>query len=334
MSTQPQIAVLGAGSWGTALALLLARNGVRVSLWSHSPEHVAAMLSANENSDYLPGRSFPETLSVSADLGVAMQASSLLLAVPSIAFRSVLNQIKPLLRNQHAVFWATKGLDHERSELLHEVAEQILPEATPRGVLSGPTFAEEVANGMPTAITLASTHGQASTQMIEYLCNERFRVYSSEDITGVELGGALKNVLAVAAGISDGLGYGANARAALITRGLAEIMRLGAAIGANPETLMGLTGMGDLVLTCTDNLSRNRRFGLSLGKGVGFDEAKAAIGQAVEGADTAKVVMRMADKHAVDMPICEQVYRVLYENLPPREAVEALFSRQIRAESD
>lgn len=327
------IAVYGAGSWGTALALQLARNGLDVLLWDINPEHVANLNRQRENAHYLPGIAFPDKLQCSADLPmVAAFADDHLVVVPSHVFRDMLRKLSPLLSAKDAVFWATKGLELESGKLLHQVLEEELLQCRAYGVVSGPTFAAEVARGLPTAMTVAANQPALAQAVAAAFSAANYRAYLSNDVLGVELGGAVKNVLAIAAGISDGLGFGANARVAIVTRGLAEIMRLGAKLGAQPETLMGLAGVGDLVLTCTDNQSRNRRLGLALGQGKSRDAAIAEIGQAVEGAKSALSIGKLAERAGVEMPICQQVYRILYEHLPPKQAVNELLSRDLKAE--
>ena len=327
------IAVYGAGSWGTALALQLARNGLDVLLWDISPEHVDNINRQHENAHYLPGIPFPDNLRCSSDLqAVAAFSDYHLVVVPIHVFRGMLKNLAPLLTEKDAVIWATKGLELDTGKLLHQVLEEELPQCPAYGVVSGPTFAAEVARGLPTAMTVAANEPALAQRVVEAFSAANYRAYISADVMGVELGGALKNVLAIAAGISDGLGFGANARVAIVTRGLAEIMRLGVKIGAQPETLMGLAGVGDLILTCTDDQSRNRRLGLALGQGKGLDEAIADIGQAVEGAKSALSIGKLAEYAGVEMPICQQVYRILYEQLPPRQAVDELLSRDLKAE--
>lgn len=329
------IAVLGAGSWGTALAIQLARNGQPTRLWGHDRTHLAALAAARRNDRYLPGIAFPDDLLPTADLAAVLDGcDDLLIAVPSHAFASLLDHIAPRLRDAHRIAWATKGLEPGSGRLLHEVVTDRLPHATPMAVVSGPTFAGEVAAGLPTAVTVAGTPPAFVESLAARLHGPTFRAYTSSDLIGVQLGGAVKNVLAIAAGISDGLGFGANARAALITRGLAEMMRLGEVVGGRSETLMGLAGLGDLVLTCTDDHSRNRRFGLAIGRGTDQTQAIAEIGQVVEGVPTATEVMRMARQHRIEMPIVEQVFRILHEGLSPQAGVEALLGRASRAESD
>ena len=327
------IAVYGAGSWGTALALQLARNGLDVLLWDINPEHVDNLNRQRENAHYLPGIAFPDKLRCCADLStMAAFADYHLVVVPSHVFREMLRKLSSLLNTADAVLWATKGLELETGKLLHQVLEEELPQCHAYGVVSGPTFAAEVARGLPTAMTVAANQPALAQAVAAAFSAANYRAYISNDVLGVELGGAVKNVLAIAAGISDGLGFGANARVAIVTRGLAEIMRLGAKLGAQPETLMGLAGVGDLVLTCTDNQSRNRRLGLALGQGKSRDAAIAEIGQAVEGAKSALSIGKLAERAGVEMPICQQVYRILYEHLPPKQAVNELLSRDLKAE--
>jgi len=332
-NNNPTIAVLGSGSWGTALAMLLARNGYSIPLWGHLSTEIDAMAEHRENRRYLPGIPLPEGLHPTSDLAGALKsADEILVVVPSHAFSSVLQQIQPLLDETTGVSWATKGLEPQSGQLLHEVAAKILGQR-PLAALSGPSFAKEVAQGLPTAVTVASNSPEYASRLAGYFHSDCFRAYTSEDLTGLEIGGAAKNVMAIGAGISDGLGFGANARAALITRGMAEITRFGLVLGGKPETFMGLGGMGDLVLTCTDDQSRNRRMGLALAKGLSVAEAKKQIGQEVEGVMAAKEIFHKAKKLNVEMPITEKVYQVLYENLDPKHAVQHLLERKHRAEA-
>jgi glycerol-3-phosphate dehydrogenase (NAD(P)+) len=327
------IAVLGAGSWGTALAIQLMRHGGPVTLWGHDPEHMAALAAQGSNERYLPGIKLPEGLMFEPDLKAAVSdVQDILVVVPSHAFRSVLVAIQPTMTGASRLVWATKGLEAGSGKLLDEVATEVLGEKLPMAVVSGPTFAREVAEGLPTAVTVASQDEGFARDMAGRFHNGTFRAYTSDDVIGVEVGGAVKNVLAIAAGIADGLGFGANTRAALITRGLAEMMRLGETLGGHRETFMGLAGLGDLVLTCTDNQSRNRRLGLALGGGEKMEDALAQIDQVVEGVQTAREVFELAQREAVDMPITEQVYEVLYEGRPPRDAVHELLARDQKAE--
>ena len=332
-AAKPVIAVLGAGSWGTALAVLIARNGYRTLFWGHDAARQAHLAHDRENARYLPGVRFPENLFIREDLlETAEEASQLLLVVPSHAFRATLDALKSKLSADAIVAWATKGLEPATGRLLSQVAADVLGEGRALGVISGPTFAKEVAHGLPTAITVAAREPATAEAIAAWLRSDRVRVYTSTDMVGVELGGAIKNVLAIATGISDGLGLGANARAALITRGLAEMRRLTEALGGKPETVMGLAGIGDLVLTCTDNQSRNRQVGLALGKGRKLQVTLAEIGQVAEGVATAREVRQLAQRMQVDMPITEQVYRVLFEGVSPQTAVEALLKREVRPE--
>jgi glycerol-3-phosphate dehydrogenase (NAD(P)+) len=332
--TTGTIAVLGAGSWGTALAIRLATNGNEVCLWGHEPAFMEQLALERQNRRFLPDARFPDKLNIASELSVAAGHSrDLLLAIPSHAFREVLTRIAPALAAGTRIVWATKGLETGSGKFMHEVFEEVLDLRGPAAVLSGPTFAREVAAGLPTAMTVASTNPVFANDVAARLQADVMRIYTSDDVIGVELGGTVKNVLAIAAGIADGLELGANCRAALITRGLAEIIRLGDAMGARRETLMGLSGIGDLILTCTDNQSRNRRLGLSLGKGRPVDLAVQDIGQVVEGFNTAHEVVRLARRHKVEMPISEQVYRVLYEGMAPSAAVQNLLNRELRAES-
>ncbi len=328
------VTVLGAGSWGTALAMLLARNGAAVKLWDRDAEHVEQMVRDRINQRYLPEIRLPDLISPMIDLPAALkQADYVLIAVPSSGFRSVLQRVRNQVGSSFNLIWASKGLEPGTGKFLHQVVDEELPEHRLLAVLSGPSFAKEVARGLPTAVTIASKNTEYAKSVAALFHCQRFRTYTSEDVLGVELGGSVKNVLAIAAGISDGLGYGANARAALITRGLAEIMRLGRVLGGNRETFMGLAGVGDLVLTCTDDQSRNRRLGLALGRGISLNQAVADIGQAVEGLHTAREVDELARAHKVDMPITQQVKRVLYDGEEAAAAVDALLAREPKAEN-
>jgi len=331
--TTPTVAILGAGSWGTALGILIARNGYGACLWGPDAARLARVEHERENAVFLPGIKFPPTLSTCDDLAVLVRRTPhVLIAVPSHAFRATVAAIAAHLAPEAVVAWATKGLDPGAGRPLGDVAREILGERAALAVISGPTFAKEVAAGLPTAFTVASERVAAAETVAGWLRGERTRVYINSDVTGVQLGGAIKNVIAIGAGISDGLGFGANARAALITRGLAELTRLGIAMGGKKETFMGLTGAGDLILTCTDNLSRNRRLGLGLGQGRTLHEVMSEIGQEVEGVATARELHQLASRLNVEMPITEQVYRVLFEHLPAQAAVEALLKREPRAE--
>lgn len=329
MFNDASMIVIGAGSYGTALAITLARNGHEVLLWGHDPVHIQAMKEARCNQVFLPDISFPPTLHLEASLPIAMTASrNVLIVVPSHAFGSMLIQLKPHLRQDARIVWATKGLEAKTGLLLQEVARKVLGDNIPLAVVSGPTFAGELAAGLPTAIALAATDVIFSTDLQRLLhCGKSFRVYSNPDLVGVQLGGAVKNVIAIGAGISDGIGFGANARTALITRGLAEMSRLGVAMGAEASTFMGMAGLGDLVLTCTDNQSRNRRFGILLGQGASVEDAQKKIKQVVEGYCNTKEVLVLASRYGVEMPITEQIYQVLYQNKKAYEAALTLLGR-------
>jgi glycerol-3-phosphate dehydrogenase (NAD(P)+) len=328
------ILVIGAGSWGTALSLVLARNKQDVYLWGHNVEHLHAMQLSHSNENYLPGILFPDNLHIITDLEQPLSTcSDILIAVPSHAFRNILVKIKPFLTEHSRVLWATKGLDPHTSKLLNEVAQEVLGNKIPLAVLSGPSFAKEVANNLPTAVTIATHHEKFAKDLTHRFHNNTFRIYTSNDLIGVQLGGAIKNILAIAAGVSDGLGMGCSARAALLTRGLAEMMRFGLAMGGNQETLMGLSGLGDLILTSTDNQSRNRRFGLALAQDKSTDTALKEIGQVVEGISATAEVFRLSKQLNIEMPITEQVYGVLYQNISPQKTVQQLLARAPKIEN-
>jgi glycerol-3-phosphate dehydrogenase (NAD(P)+) len=328
-----QLAVLGAGSWGTALAVQAARAARPTLLWGRDRAHLADLQSQRRNVRYLPEAEFPATLRVESDLSAALEQSrDVLIAVPSHALRSTLQAASKHLPSGARVAWATKGFELSTGLLPHEVAKEVLGEHVPLAVISGPTFAREVGAGLPTAMTVASNDTVFASELAQSLSGLSFRAYTSPDIIGVEVGGATKNVLAIGAGISDGLGFGANTRIALITRGLVEMTRLGVALGARKETFMGLAGLGDLVLTCTDNQSRNRRFGLGLASGSDIQTVQREIGQVVEGVMAARAVREVAERAQVEMPICEQIYRVIYENVPPQHAVKDLMLRALKPE--
>lgn len=328
------ISVLGAGSWGTAVAILAAKNGYQTLLWGHRSAHISTLSKNRENKQYLPGLTLPNNLSVTDSLEEAAQFSSLiLLSVPSHAFSDTLVKLKPFTRKNTKIIWASKGFNTVNGPLLNQTVEHIFSKTIETAVISGPSFANEVAMGLPTAITIASASPNLADNLAHILHNQYFRTYTSHDIIGVQVGGAVKNVLAIAAGIADGLGFGANTRAALITRGLQEIIRLGTKLGGQLETFMGLAGLGDLILTCTDNQSRNRRLGLALGQGKTKTEAIKEIAQEIEGIAAAKETFLLATMYHIDMPIIEQTYQVLYENLDPRMAVHNLLARTPKAES-
>ena len=325
------ISVLGAGAWGSALAVALAGRH-RVTLWARDVIQLADMAATRSNARYLPGIEFPPSLLLSADLATAIVGAELILvATPSGAFRSVLKQLAAL-NSRAALVWVCKGFESGTMKLPHQVAQEALPDSVPRGVLSGPSFAQEVAAGLPTALTLASATPDTLRSAAAALHGGRLRVYTSTDVIGVELGGALKNVIAIAAGISDGLHFGHNARAALITRSVAEITRLGLALGGQLDTFMGLTGVGDLILTCTGDLSRNRQTGLRLATGESLESVLRGLGHVAEGVTTAREVERLAMQLGVDMPITHAVCRVLYDGVPPGVVVDELLGRDRKAE--
>src|ERR1700722_29909 len=331
--TEP-MTVVGAGSWGTALAIQLAREGHPTRLWGRDGAQLDSMRQERRNVRYLPGAGFPDALDVAPDLEAALHgARDALIAVPSNAFRSTLERIKPHLGADLRIAWATKGFEIATGMLPHQIARQVLGER-PGAVLSGPTFAKEVGAGLPTAMTVASVDERFAKELALSLSGPNFRAYTQTDIMGVEVGGAVKNVIAIGSGVADGMGFGANTRVALITRGLAEMMRLGVKLGAARETFMGLAGLGDLVLTCTDDQSRNRRFGMALGRGQSISEAQSGIHQVVEGVPPASAVHDVAQRLSVDMPICQEVYRVMHEGKPVRAAVQALMGREVRSETE
>ena len=331
------LTVLGAGSWGTAIAKGLADHGHSVRLWARREDQARGIQEQRENVAYLPGVRMPDNLLSTHDLERALAGSSgVYVVVPSHGLRQVVSEARGFLPRSGPIVTATKGIENESLQWMTQVLEDVLPEGTHGRIcaLGGPSFAKEVAASMPSAVCLASrdTHiGQLAQQQ---LASERFRVYTTEDVVGVEIGGALKNVMAIAAGASDGLGFGHNARAALITRGLAEMARLGIHLGANPLTLAGLSGLGDLVLTCTGELSRNRRVGLEMAGGKSLAAVLSEMRMVAEGVKTAKSAYDLAHREGVDMPITTEVYLALYEGKPPSEALGSLMSRTLRSERD
>ncbi|MDD9892299.1 MAG: NAD(P)-dependent glycerol-3-phosphate dehydrogenase [Gammaproteobacteria bacterium] len=326
------LAAIGAGSWGTAVAIQIARCNKPVKMWGRDSAQMQDMINTRRNQRYLPNDEFPELLTPQVDFAeTCAGCRDFMISVPSHAFRETLEMLKPHFPENGRVFWITKGLESGTGEFLHNVAMKILG-PVPVAIVSGPTFAKEVAAGLPAAVTVASPNPEFAKDIVGYLHGHAMRAYTHGDIIGVQLGGAVKNVLAIAAGIIDGLNLGANTRAGMITRGLAEMNRLGMKLGAQRETFMGLAGLGDLVLTCTDNLSRNRRMGLALAKGLTVEEAKAEIKQVVEGVMTTDEVWRVAQQFDVDMPITQQVYAVLYEGQTPMDGVKALIARTPKEE--
>jgi len=331
MSPANPVLVIGAGSWGTALALVLARNNTHVYLWDAYTDHIKALIQDRCNNRHLPGVVFPANLQPVLEFIPDPGIVDIVIVVPCEALRVVLKQLKASGLKQMRLCLASKGLEPATLDLNHQIVNEVLGNV-PTAILSGPSFAGEVAADLPTAVTIASPDPDTANHFSNRFNNEYFRTYTHDDVIGVQVGGAIKNVMAIAAGIADGLGFGTNARAALITRGLMEIMRLGVAMGGRQETFMGLSGMGDLVLTCTDNQSRNRRFGLALAKGNSAEEARASIGQAVEGIRTANAVVKLAAHYNIEMPISTQVQRIILGEINARDAVHELLSRKPGAE--
>ena len=330
---KPAVAVLGAGSWGTALAALIARHGHPTRLWGRDAGVAAEINARHENARYLPGIALPDALVATTALDDALSGANLVLVVvPSHAFAETMRALAPLRPAHAGVAWATKGFEPGSGRFLHEGAAEVLGPDVPRAVVTGPSFAKEVASGQPTAVTVHGDDEAFAQTVADVLHGPAFRAYTGNDMRGAELGGAMKNVLAVATGVADGMGLGLNARAGLITRGLNEMLRLNIAIGGKPETLMGLAGLGDLVLTCTGDLSRNRRLGLALGRGQSLEEAVRAIGQVVESVQTAHEVMRQADAHGVELPISSNVRDVLHGDITPAEGLARLLAREQKAE--
>ena len=340
MNEQAPIAVLGAGSWGTALAILLAHAGRPVTLWARNAAQLSDMAVAHSNPAFLPDIPFPPSLipAQSNDLRGLANFEHYLVVVPSHAFRETLNKLAQARREEGvdsapvSLIWGSKGFDPDSGKLLSEVAQEIFDDHSTLGLITGPSFARETAIGLPTALVLACEQQGSAASLAHWFRSPSTRVYPNTDLKGAQVGGAVKNVMAVAAGISDGLGFGANARAALITRGLAELSRLGLQLGGELETFMGLAGMGDLILTCTDDQSRNRRLGLGIGRGEAIDDVIKAIGQEVEGYHTTRELYHRAQSMGINMPITEQVYAVLHEGRDPKQAVKQLLERQPTAE--
>lgn len=328
-----QVLVIGGGSWGTALALVLARNGHTVFLWDIIREHIDEIKRSRRNERYLPGIDLPDNLLATVDIGLCSAVNDVVLAMPCAGLQSCLAMLKEELDLESLrICLACKGFEPGSNSLNTMVVETNLG-LKDVAVISGPSFAKEVAAGLPTAITIASAHTRAADHFSDLFHGERFRTYTHDDVVGVQVGGAVKNVIAIAAGIADGLGFGANTRSALMTRSLAEIMRLGIAMGGRQETFMGLAGLGDLILTCTDDQSRNRRFGLALAGGKDPQTARDEIGQAVEGLVTTAVVKELAQTYGVEMPVCEQVYKVINSEISPEDAVVELLSRERKSET-
>lgn len=336
-TSSPTIGVLGAGSFGTALATVLASNGHGVKLWCHDPGLAQTLETTRENPVYHPGIPLPPGISVSASLPQVLQDATLVLSVvPSHVTREVMQQVLPHLNPAAILVSATKGIENESLMLMSQLIESLLPAHFQRqtAYLSGPSFARELMQRLPSMVTVAAHDLSVAEQVQRVFSSERFRAYSSDDVIGVEVAGAVKNVMAIAAGVADGLGFGHNTRAALITRGLAEMTRLGLKLGAQPVTFMGLAGMGDLVLTCTGDLSRNRTVGLRLGKGESLETILAGTHQVAEGVKTSKAVHFLSRKLGVDMPIVETVYQLLYEGRSPKAAVGELMGRPLKRERE
>ncbi len=338
MNNGPKIAVIGAGSWGTAIAGLLAAKGLPTTLWGHHPDHIAALNRDRENKKYLPGYHFVDTLNVTADLKVAVKGCDIVcMVVPSHGFRRVFEAVAPFLPKKCQIVSAVKGIENDTLMTMTQIMTEVLgtnlhEQDISLAVLSGPSFAKEVALGMPTAVTIGCNKIENAQKLQHVFGTERFRVYASNDVIGLEISAALKNIVAIAAGISDGLGYGLNSRAALITRGLAEIKRFGVSMGADPRTFFGLSGLGDLVLTCTGDLSRNRTVGLKLGQGKKLSVILNEMEMVAEGVKTTQSVYELVLRFNVDMPILQQVYLILYENKDCSAAVMDLLTREMKIE--
>ena len=322
--------VIGNGGWGTALGMTLAGNGHDVTLWGPFEEEIAAIRAAGENTVYLPGVAIPSSIQWTSNPAGAKEADLIVVVVPSRFVRSTLETFKPYLQENALIVSATKGLDEKTHQRMSEVAHDVLGRDI--AILSGPSHAEEVARGVPTAVTVAGTDFQTLEKIQQAFSGKTFRVYTSDDVIGVELGGTLKNIIAVAAGILDGIGLGDNSKAALMTRGLAEITRLGTALGAKPETFSGLSGIGDLIVTCASRHSRNRAVGERLGKGESLAEIMGGMKQVAEGVWNAKAARDLAKEHGIDMPITEEVCAIVEDGKDPRQALKDLMSRDPKAE--
>lgn len=332
-----KIACIGAGSWGSALALVLCDNGHDVLIWSRRKEQVEELNKDHTNEQYNPGVVFPSSLKATYSMKEAvMNADMILLAVPTKAIRSCIQQMIPFIHKKVIITHVSKGIEPDTLLRVSEVIKEEMPEELIDEivVLSGPSHAEEVSKRLPTTITASAKNSEKAEFVQDLFMNNRFRVYTNPDVVGVELGGALKNIIALGAGISDGLGYGDNAKAALITRGLAEITRLGTKLGANPITFAGLTGLGDLIVTCTSIHSRNYRAGYELGKGRHLKEVLDSVGMVVEGVRTTKAAFQLSEIHQVDMPITQEIYKVLFADKNPKEAVDDLMTRMKRSEME
>ncbi|MCK5071114.1 MAG: NAD(P)-dependent glycerol-3-phosphate dehydrogenase [Desulfocapsa sp.] len=333
-----KVAVIGAGSWGTAIAGVLAAKGQRTVLWGHNEEHVTALINERENKKYLPGFEFPESLTIEIDLKEAATGADVVcMVVPSHGYRTVFEKLIPYLKTGASIVSAVKGIENSTLMTMTQVMKDALGSALTSknltlSVLSGPSFAKEVAQGLPTLVTIGCDELNRAQFLQNVFVSERFRVYAAQDMIGLEISAALKNIVAIAAGISDGLGFGLNSRAALITRGLAEITRMGVAMGADPATFAGLSGIGDLVLTCTGDLSRNRTVGLKLGEGKKLSEILGEMEMVAEGVKTTQSAHDLVSKMEVEMPILEQVYQILYKEKECATAVADLLTRELKVE--
>jgi glycerol-3-phosphate dehydrogenase (NAD(P)+) len=327
-----KLTIVGAGAWGTALAITFSARH-QVTLWTRESDVTETMISERENKRFFPGFRFPDALNVGVDFEESVASAELLVvATPLVGFRSTIRRLRDGVQNKPLI-WVCKGLEAETARLPHQIVAEELGDDVVYGALTGPSFAEEVARGMPTAVTLAANDAEFARRMALELHSPRLRIYANDDLPGAEVGGAVKNVMAIAAGICDGLGFGYNARAALITRGLAEMARLGVALGGQPQTFMGLAGMGDLILTCTGDLSRNRQVGLALASGKSLAQILADLGHVAEGVSTAREVARLAGQLGIEMPITEAVNAILHHDVPAMDAVEKLLSREPRQET-
>ncbi len=337
-SAGKKVAVIGAGSWGTAIACVLSGKGLHTVLWGHHADHMKNLAETRENKKYLPGVVFPPNLEVMDDLEQTVRGADVIcMVVPSHVYRSVFETLVPFLEQDSFIVSAVKGIENSSLMTMTQVMRDSLGEELVRknltlSVLSGPSFAKEVAQGLPTLVTIGCDELENAKVLQRVFGSECFRVYAVQDMVGLEISAALKNIVAIAAGISDGLGYGLNSRAALITRGLAEITRMGVAMGADPATFSGLSGLGDLVLTCTGDLSRNRTVGLKLGQGKKLTQVLDEMEMVAEGVKTTKSCYNLAKKHDVEMPILEQTYQILYKNKDCRQAVQELFQRSLKEE--
>lgn len=322
------IAILGAGSWGTALALHLSKQGQKVHLWSFDSNEIIALSNDRMNKQFLPGFPFTDLIHPIAELSEALlEVEDIIMAVPSHGYRNTLKLLKPLMTPSMRITNVSKGLDAESGQLLNAIVEEVLGKDCQFAILSGPSFAREVAAGLMTSVVIASKHRKFKNDLMKRFNSENFRTYPSDDVIGVELGGVIKNILAIAIGLSDGMQLGANFRSALLTHGLAETLQLGVALGGKPKTFIGLAGLGDLILTSLDDQSRNRRLGLKLGQGINPKAAEHEIGQAVEGKRNAELIVKLAQQHNVSMPICESVHKILQGEITTKEAIEKMFSR-------